>query len=226
MKKKLRELKYDCVAMKKIQLLFIFLCFLPILNFASVDTIRIDTLADLDDFFEILEVKEKNEFNTYSNREIPQRILEDYHQKAFDYVERFGQIAVAEQEKFGIPASITLAQGLLESGFGKSTMALTINNHFGIKCTPYQRKQKGKCYVFADDTKYDRFVKFESAWASYRAHSLILQNERYKALYDLEPTDYEGWALGLQKAGYASDANYAKKLIRIIELYELYEYDE
>jgi flagellum-specific peptidoglycan hydrolase FlgJ len=211
--------------MKKLHFLIIFLCFMPILNFAAVDTIRVDTLVNLEDFFKVL-VDIDNPNLSNKNKEIPQRILEGYHQKAFDYVARFGSIAVAEQQKYGIPASITLAQGLLESGFGKSTMATTINNHFGIKCTPHQRKQKDKCYIFEDDTKYDRFVKFESAWASYRAHSLILQNERYKHLYDLESTDYEGWALGLQKAGYASDTNYAKKLVRIIELYELYEYDE
>jgi|AntRauTorckE5430_2_1112549.scaffolds.fasta_scaffold02664_4 flagellum-specific peptidoglycan hydrolase FlgJ len=211
--------------MKKLHVLIVLLSLMPLLSFASVDTIRVDTLADLEDFFDVLiELESPNLTN--SDKEIPQRILEGYHQKAFDYVERFGLIAVAEQKKYGIPASITLAQGLLESGFGKSKMATTINNHFGIKCTPYQRKQKGKCYIFEDDTKYDRFVKFESAWASYRAHSLVLQNERYKDLYALSSTDYEGWALGLQKAGYASDDSYAKKLVRIIELYELYEFDE
>ena len=201
---------------------------IPLTIFASIDTIRIDTLTDLNDFFKVLEVIEMPELgNSISvDKEIPQRVLEGYHQKAFDYVERFGRIAIGEQEKYGIPASITLAQGLLESGFGKSRMALTINNHFGIKCTAHQRRQKGKCYIFADDTKYDRFVKFENAWASYRAHSKVLQNSRYESLYVLQPTDYEGWALGLQKAGYASDKNYARKLVRIIELYELYEYDE
>ncbi len=214
--------------MIKKRLLFMIFLAIPLTIFASVDTIRIDTLTDLNDFFKVLEVIEMPELgNSISvDKEIPQRVLEGYHQKAFDYVERFGRIAIGEQEKYGIPASITLAQGLLESGFGKSRMALTINNHFGIKCTAYQRQQKGKCYIFADDTKYDRFVKFENAWASYRAHSKVLQNKRYEGLYVLKPTDYEGWALGLQKAGYASDKNYARKLVRIIELYELYEYDE
>lgn len=199
----------------------------------SVDTIKVDTLIDLDNFFEILErfedIEDTDSIITVASmarNKIPQRQLEGYHKKAFDYIDRFATVAIGEQDKFGIPASITLAQGLLESGFGKSRMANTINNHFGIKCTRGQRRQKGKCYIFEDDTKYDRFVKFESAWASYRAHSRLLQNERYKALYTLEIDDYEGWALGLQKAGYASDNNYAKKLVRIIELYELYEYDE
>lgn len=193
------------------------------------DTTKVDTLANLDDFFEILEDYEDEEIDTSTtlfSTEIPQRELEGYHQKAFDYINRFANIAIGEQEKFGIPASITLAQGLVESGFGKSKMARTINNHFGIKCTPGQKRQRGRCYTFHDDTRYDKFLKFESAWASYRYHSRMLQSDRYKSLYDLEITDYEGWAIGLQKAGYASDKNYAKKLIRIVEIYELYEYDE
>ncbi|MFK7948085.1 MAG: glycoside hydrolase family 73 protein [Saprospiraceae bacterium] len=205
------------------------------------DTTKVDTLMNLNDFFMIIEQEEKEKKQRQEEQKenstidttvmtfvskIPQRQLQDYHQKAFDYVDRFAHIAVAEQEKYHIPASITLAQGLIESGFGKSKMARTINNHFGIKCTPGQKRQRGRCYTFHDDTRYDKFLKFESAWASYRYHSKVLQNERYKSLYELEMTDYEGWAIGLQKAGYASDKNYAKKLIRIIELYELYEYDE
>ncbi len=202
--------------------------FLPIFSNAfATDTLRLDTLSNLDDFFEILDFMEEDKLDSIEQLDaVPQRKLEGYHQKAFDYIDRFAAIAIAEQKKFGIPASITLAQGLLESGFGKSTMANSINNHFGIKCKPNEKRIKGKCYVFADDTKHDRFVKFASAWESYRAHSILLQGERYLALYKLDTMDYEGWALGLQKAGYASDANYARKLIRIIELYELYEYDE
>lgn len=200
----------------------------------SIDTSKTDTLISIDAFFDLLQKQEKS--NLESNRidsllsglstEIPQRQLEDYHQKAFDYINRFAQVAVNEQEKFRIPASIKLAQGLIESGFGKSKMALSINNHFGIKCTSQQKRQRGRCYTFRDDTEYDTFLKFESAWESYRYHSKVLQSERYKFLYKLEITDYEGWAIGLQKAGYASDKNYAKKLIRVIELYELYEFDE
>ena len=200
----------------------------------SIDTSKTDTLISIDAFFALLQKQEKN--NLESNRidallsglstEVPQRQLEDYHQKAFDYINRFAQVAVNEQEKFRIPASIKLAQGLIESGFGKSKMALSINNHFGIKCTAQQKRQRGRCYTFRDDTEYDTFLKFESAWECYRYHSKVLQSERYKFLYNLEITDYEGWAIGLQKAGYASDKNYAKKLIRVIELYELYEFDE
>jgi flagellum-specific peptidoglycan hydrolase FlgJ len=189
------------------------------------DSLIQDSLRNLNDFFVILDdlevAKEEG-----SELIIPQRKLSHYHNKAFAYVERYHHVAVAEMEKFGIPASITLAQALIESGFGKSEMAKRINNHFGIKCTVYQRRQKGKCHIFADDTKYDRFVKFESVWAGYRAQSLVLKYTRYQLLYDLDITNYEGWALGLQAAGYASDKNYAKKIIRIIELYELYEYDE
>lgn len=213
----------------------LFLSILIFPNFVSgftSDTTKTDSLISLEKFFELLhedddqpELPTVDSSNTI-NKSIPQRELEDYHKKAFDYIERFAHVAIAEQKKYGIPTSIKLAQGLLESGFGKSKMALTINNHFGIKCNSGQKRQPGKCYTFHDDTKYDKFLKFESAWASYRYHSLVLQDQRYKSLYALEITDYENWAIGLQKAGYASDKNYAKKLIRIIELYELYEYDE
>lgn len=226
----------------KIMVISTLISTIPTLTFGLAnDTTKVDTLMNLNDFFQLLEHQKKEKekrLNQTQERSkadtasitfvprIPQRQLEDYHQKAFDYIDRFAHIAVAEQEKFGIPASITLAQGLVESGFGKSKMATSINNHFGIKCTPGQKRQQGRCYTFHDDTQHDKFLKFESAWASYRYHSKILQSERYQSLYELEITDYEGWAIGLQKAGYASDKNYAKKLIRIIEIYELYEYDE
>jgi flagellum-specific peptidoglycan hydrolase FlgJ len=211
----------------KVYLATIILLF-PMFSIAQTtvnDSLIRDTLRDLNDFFTVL-----NDYETAQKVNdgltIPQRELSHYHDKAFAYIERYHHVAVAEMNKFGIPASVTLAQALIESGFGKSKMATQINNHFGIKCTTYQRRQKGKCYIFADDTKYDRFVKFESAWASYRAHSMVLKYDRYKPLYELGEQDYEGWALGLQAAGYASDKNYAKKIVRIIELYELYEYDE
>ncbi len=191
----------------------------------SVDSLIKDSLKNLDDFFVILDDYEQIQ-NTQENPIVPQRELSHYHDKAIAYIDRFQHVAVAEMNKYGIPASITLAQALIESGFGKSALATKINNHFGIKCNRYQRKQKGKCFIFEDDTKYDRFVKFESAWASFRAHSLVLQYDRYKPLYKLNEKDYEGWALGLQSAGYASDKNYAKKIVRIIELYDLYEFDE
>lgn len=219
-------------------LLLLFYSLLPFdVNGHSADTSKTDTLMSLDDFFYLVDKQENIEKNKAENKridslmsgfnsEIPQRQLENYHQKAFDYINRFAHVAIVEQEKFRIPASIKLAQGLIESGFGNSKMARSINNHFGIKCSAEQKRQRGRCYTFRDDTEYDKFLKFESAWESYRYHSKMLQSDRYKSLFYLEITDYEGWAIGLQKAGYASDKNYAKKLIREIELYELYEFDE
>lgn len=159
-----------------------------------------------------------------TKRKIPQRVLSAYHSRALKYIERFSKLAMGEMQKFGIPASITLAQGIIESGAGRSKMSRTINNHFGIKCK--RRCRKCRCRRFTDDTKYDRFVVYPSAWASYRAHSRLLKKQRYKHCHAYDVTDYESWALGLAKAGYASDKHYAKKLIRVIELYSLYEWDE
>ena len=140
------------------------------------------------------------------------------------YVRRFAHIARAEMEKFGIPASITLAQGLLESQAGKSPLAKEANNHFGIKCFSKKCK-RGHCKNFSDDSHKDFFRTYSSAWESYRAHSLFLQKDRYKHLLNLPSTDYKSWAVGLKKAGYATDPNYANKLIRLIERLNLEKYD-
>ncbi len=140
------------------------------------------------------------------------------------YVRRFAHVARAEMEEFGIPASITLAQGLLESQAGKSPLAKEANNHFGIKCFSKKCK-KGHCRNFSDDHHKDFFRKYPSAWESYRAHSLFLQKDRYKHLLNLDKTDYRSWAFGLKKAGYATDPKYPQKLIRLIEGLELTKYD-
>lgn len=140
------------------------------------------------------------------------------------YVNRFSDVARSEMEQFGIPASITLAQGLLESSAGKSPLAREANNHFGIKCFSKKCK-KGHCKNFSDDHHKDFFRTYPSAWESFRAHSLFLQKDRYKHLLDLEKTDYKNWASGLKKAGYATDPNYAKKLIRLIESLDLDKFD-
>lgn len=140
------------------------------------------------------------------------------------YVKRFGDVARAEMEQYGIPASITLAQGLLESQAGKSPLARDANNHFGIKCFSKECR-KGHCKNFSDDHHKDFFRTYSSAWESFRAHSLFLQKNRYKHLLELEKTDYKNWAVGLKKAGYATDPDYAKKLIRLIENLELNKYD-
>ena len=139
-----------------------------------------------------------------------------------DYIKRYSGIAVAEMYRSGVPASITLAQGLLESGAGRSTLATQGNNHFGIKC----HKWKGKTIRADDDEKNECFRSYGSADESFRDHSDFLRfNDRYKFLFDYPVTDYKSWAYGLKKAGYATDPSYAPKLIRYIEDYRLYEYD-
>lgn len=140
------------------------------------------------------------------------------------YVDRFYKVAIAEQKKYGIPASITLAQGLLESNIGKSKLAVNNNNHFGLKCFSKACK-KGHCTNYNDDHHKDFFRNFKTAWESYRSHSILLSGKRYKHLKKLSPKDYKGWAKGLQKAGYATDKKYAQKLIRLIETVGLTKYD-
>lgn len=138
------------------------------------------------------------------------------------YIERWKAVAVRKMKEYGIPASITLAQGLLESGNGNSKLACEANNHFGIKCTPDWTG--GKSY-HDDDKKNDCFRKYRDAAQSYEDHAKFLQKPRYAALFELKPTDYEGWAKGLKKAGYATDPAYPQKLIALIERYRLHELD-
>jgi flagellum-specific peptidoglycan hydrolase FlgJ len=138
------------------------------------------------------------------------------------YIERFANVALAEQEKFGIPASITLAQGIVESFAGRSKMAVKDNNHFGIKCT--QRCLGCRCANYADDDIYDMFRIFETAWESYREHSKILLNDRYKSCF--KSRDYKHWANELQRCGYATSKKYAQNLISIIEKYKLNRFDK
>lgn len=144
--------------------------------------------------------------------------------KQLDYVQRFEKVARAEMQKYGIPASITLAQGILESGSGESRLATQNNNHFGIKCFKKTCK-KGHCSNFEDDHHKDFFVKYESVWYSYRAHSELLNNKRYRGLKQ-HGKNYREWALGLEELGYATSRQYAEKLIRLIENLELYRYDQ
>jgi flagellum-specific peptidoglycan hydrolase FlgJ len=146
-----------------------------------------------------------------------------FSEQAVNYVERFHSIAVGEMKKFGIPASISLAQGLIESRAGTSKLAVNNNNHFGIKCFSRNCK-KGHCTNFTDDTHKDFFRKFKSPWESWRSHSHLLAAGRYTKLKK-HGTDYRKWAYGLKSIGYATDRNYAEKLIGIIERYELYKYD-
>lgn len=141
-----------------------------------------------------------------------------------NYLTRFVEVAKSEMKKYGIPASIILAQGLIESNAGDSPLAKENNNHFGIKCFS-KSCHKGHCSNFSDDSHKDFFRKYATAWESFRAHSILLGGERYLHLKKLKKTDYKGWAHGLQKAGYATDKRYAEKLIHIIEEMELYRFD-
>lgn len=121
------------------------------------------------------------------------------------------------------PASITLAQGLLESAAGLSPLAVHANNHFGIKC---HDDWEGETFYKDDDSAHECFRAYPSAEDSFRAHSDFLRNRaHYRSLFDLDPTDYKAWARGLKKAGYATDPSYADKLIRQIEMYGLARYD-
>ena len=123
---------------------------------------------------------------------------------------------------FGIPASITLAQGILESGSGRGRLARQANNHFGIKCHDWT----GPRIFHDDDTEQECFRKYDNPNQSYRDHSLFLANRRrYENLFKHNSSDYKSWARGLKKAGYATDPKYAHKLIALIERYELYRYD-
>jgi len=144
--------------------------------------------------------------------------------KQLAYVKRFAKTAQTEMEKYGIPASITLAQGLLESNVGESRLATQNNNHFGIKCFS-KRCKKGHCANYTDDSHKDFFRKYKSTWESFRAHSKLLQAKRYRPLYKLDKKDYKGWAHGLKKAGYATDKKYAPKIIQLIEDLGLDAYD-
>lgn len=139
-----------------------------------------------------------------------------------EYINRFCEMAVSQQEEYGIPASITLAQGLLESGAGSSTLASEGNNHFGIKC---HKEWNGKTMLRDDDAPDECFRVYETPEESYRDHSLFLLRPRYQKLFELETTDYQGWAKTLRECGYATDPNYAVRLIAIIERYSLYSYD-
>lgn len=148
-------------------------------------------------------------------------MIKDKKAKAF--IKRYAPVAVAEMKKYNIPASIKMAQAMIESRAGQSKLALQSNNFFGIKC---KAKCRGcTCRNYADDGDYDMFRVFENPWESWREHSELLQIDRYKKLqqYDM---DYQKWAVGLKKAGYATDKRYDKKLINIIEKYQLHKLDK
>ena len=134
------------------------------------------------------------------------------------YIEQYRHIAIEQQRLHGIPASITMAQAILESAAGKSELATKANNHFGIKCTS---DWPGKSYHHDDDKANECFRHYATVADSYEDHSLFLLRKRYESLFALSVGDYKGWAQGLKDCGYATDPKYPEKLIRIIELYDL-----
>ena len=140
-----------------------------------------------------------------------------------EYINTYKDIAIEKMKNYRIPASITLAQGILESGSGNSRLAQKANNHFGIKC---HKGWTGKTYYMDDDEKDECFRKYKKVEDSYSDHSLFLtQRGRYTFLFDLKITDYKAWAKGLKKAGYATNPKYPDILISLIERYDLMKYD-
>ncbi|RKR81141.1 flagellum-specific peptidoglycan hydrolase FlgJ [Mucilaginibacter gracilis] len=141
---------------------------------------------------------------------------------ADQYIQRFKKIAIQEMNAYGVPASITLAQGLFESGNGNGDLARIANNHFGIKCTS---DWKGKSYYKNDDQVNDCFRVYDNPEDSFRDHSNFLKRKRYASLFELDKNDYMGWANGLKAAGYATNPKYPQLLIAVIEKYNLDQYD-
>jgi LysM repeat protein len=140
------------------------------------------------------------------------------------YIKKYCYIAMREMNDYGIPASITLAQGILESAAGTSRLAVQANNHFGIKC---HNDWSGEKIYHDDDKNNECFRKYDRAEESFIDHSQFLKDRsRYSFLFELDKTDYKAWAKGLKQAGYATDPNYPKRLIELIERYDLHKYDQ
>ena len=159
---------------------------------------------------------------TTANKKETEVTLNKPPSSTVNYILRYAVIAKTEMHKTKIPASITLAQGILESGSGRGRLAVKANNHFGIKCHGW----KGAKIYHDDDRSQECFRKYKKAEFSYEDHSEFLTGrKRYAKLFKLKPNDYKGWAKGLKSAGYATDRKYPQKLISLIERYKLYQYD-
>ena len=145
-----------------------------------------------------------------------------WNERYQQYIDQYKDIAIEEMHRWKIPASITLAQGIFESGAGLSELAVKGNNHFGIKCNGWE----GRKIYHDDDARNECFRAYNSVYESYEDHSRFLANgQRYRSLFSLKTTDYKGWARGLKAAGYATNPAYADRLIELIQLYKLYEFD-
>lgn len=155
---------------------------------------------------------------------VSEKKVKAYSDSKLAYIHKYSDIAMNEMRQYKIPASITLAQGILESRSGQSELTKKSNNHFGIKC--HKGWTGGKTY-YDDDEKGECFRVYKYPEKSFKDHSLFLaERTRYQDLFKLKITDYKGWAKGLKKAGYATDRAYPQKLIKIVEDYDLYKYDD
>ncbi|MFD2824418.1 glucosaminidase domain-containing protein [Lacinutrix iliipiscaria] len=165
---------------------------------------------------------EKTTEETHKTPEITKDTPEVYANATEEYIAIYSDIAQDEMRQYNIPASITLAQGILESASGKGRLSVEANNHFGIKCHDWS----GAKIYHDDDASQECFRKYNSSKYSFRDHSLFLTGRsRYSKLFDLSKDDYKGWAKGLREAGYATDRKYPQKLISLIERYQLQRFD-
>jgi uncharacterized FlgJ-related protein len=180
--------------------------------------------GSIDQYENVNAVARNTTFSTGGNPYAPVSAHSLADKKALIFINQYESVAKAEMKKFGIPASIKMAQALIESRAGSSRLAEGNNNHFGIKCFSRNCK-KGHCTNATDDHHKDFFRKFGSVWESWRAHSNLLMGKRYKSL-QAHGKDYKAWATGLKKAGYATDKRYDKKLINTIEKFKLYLLDQ
>ena len=143
-----------------------------------------------------------------------------------EYADKYAEYAMEQMRRYGIPASVTLAQGILESSNGQSRLALNENNHFGIKATPDWIAQGGRYGLYTDDKPNEKFCSYDNVGESFEHHSRFLkENSRYAECFKLNPDDYKGWTEGIAKAGYATGGNYAATLQKIIEQNGLDKYD-
>ena len=146
-----------------------------------------------------------------------------WNQTYQQYIDQYKDVAIEQMKRYGIPASITLAQGIFESGAGRSELAVKANNHFGIKCNGWT----GRKSYHDDDEQGECFRAYDNAYESFEDHSKFLsERQRYHSLFNLKKDDYKGWARGLKAAGYATNPKYADRLIELIQLYKLYQYDK
>ena len=186
-------------------------------NVATAEGVSLKEKKDEGSLFSIFSEKKKDAF-----ADAPGDNAKDRKIKA--YVRRFKDVAIAEKEKYGIPASVKMAQAIVESNAGQSSLSTKNNNHFGIKCFSKTCK-KGHCSNFGDDSHKDFFRKYDSSWESWRAHSQMIVSGRYKSLLKYGD-DYRQWAHGLKKLGYATAKHYEQTLVEMIEKYHLDSLDD